>query len=586
MLPIALGKAEYISQIGAPFAIAVIGGLSVGTLFTLILVPTVSFGMENALKWLKRLNWKIKGIQLSILCGGAFLIYNYIDSFLWQAVYFLFLFIVIPASTYFFQTSLRRSRAALIPQKESIKITIRNVTKLYDDYSRFMKEWRQGKRQQERIQKEKIRLKKWNFHNYAWRLPLYIFLFYFTFIYLQGGLWSLIFSLIFYLYTLSLISPFLLPEKIIVKSKLQRRLRLTFFKLIFWGSPFAILIWHRIQWSRLESMIAIGVLWYLALAIYSTSRKLYQKKIDINRLTGRLKGIRKAFFRFVKIIPVIGKQKFPFKALNQVSLEIESGMFGLIGPNGAGKTTLMRIICGILQASQGKVIFNDIDIDSKREELQSLIGYLPQEFGTYENMTAFQFLDYQALLKGIWDREKRHEVVEKAISSVRLDENRDIKIKAFSGGMKQRIGIAQTLLHLPRILVVDEPTAGLDPRERIKFRNLLTELAQERVVIFSTHIIEDISRSCNRVAVLVDGSIKFLGTPLELVDISKGCVWQARITDEGFEAIRSTAKIVHHIKDGDLIRVRILARHKPLEEANPVLPTLEDSYMWLLSQKE
>jgi ABC-type multidrug transport system ATPase subunit len=152
--------------------------------------------------------------------------------------------------------------------------------------------------------------------------------------------------------------------------------------------------------------------------------------------------------------------------------------------------------------------------------------------------------------------------------------------------MKQRIGISQTLLHLPRILVVDEPTAGLDPRERIRFRNMLSELARERVVIFSTHIIEDISSSCNKVAVLDDGEVKFVGTPLDMIEFTKGFVWQARITEKTFETIRPKTWIVHHMHDGELIRVRILAREKPLKDAIPVTPTLEDSYMWLISQKE
>ena len=586
MLPIALGKAEYISQIGAPFAITVIGGLSAATIFTLLLVPTVSFGIENTLLWWRRLNWKIKVIQLVVFSTGVMLLYQNVDSFLWQVAYTAALLAVIPAFTYFVQISLKRSRATVIPKNQPIKITIRNVNKFYDNYSRFIREWRQGKRQQERLEKEGRLQKAGGSGSLVWQLPLYLFLFYFSYYYLPWGFWALIFSVAFYIYTLILTRPFLLPERDSTSSRRGKRLRALLFKVIFWGLPLANLIWYRSQWGRLEAVILIAGVWYLAITVYSTSQKLYREKIDINRISGRLKRIRKAFFRFVKIIPVIGKQRVPFRALNQVSLEIESGMFGLIGPNGAGKTTLMRIICGILQPSQGKVMFNDIDLQSKREEFQSLIGYLPQEFGTYENMTAYQFLDYQALLKGLWDSDRRRKVVEQAISSVHLNENRDVKIKAFSGGMKQRIGISQTLLHLPRILVVDEPTAGLDPRERIRFRNMLSELARERVVIFSTHIIEDISSSCNRVAVLDDGEVKFIGTPLDMIEFTKGFVWQARINEKIFEDIRPKTWIVHHMHDGELIRVRILAREKPLKDAIPVTPTLEDSYMWLISQKE
>lgn len=204
----------------------------------------------------------------------------------------------------------------------------------------------------------------------------------------------------------------------------------------------------------------------------------------------------------VKEIPVIGKRKKPFKALNGVSMEITTGMFGLLGPNGAGKSTMMRIITGIFEQSYGKIFINGLDTQQYREELQGLIGYLPQEFGTYENMSAWEFLDYQAILKGISDVQTRSQRLEYVLKAVHMFDRKDDAIGSFSGGMKQRIGIAHILLNLPRILVVDEPTAGLDPRERIRFRNLLVELSRERIVIFSTHIIEDISSSCNQVAVI------------------------------------------------------------------------------------
>ena len=329
----------------------------------------------------------------------------------------------------------------------------------------------------------------------------------------------------------------------------------------------------------------MAAIWYLGALIHRGSQRLYRGEVNADRIVGRFRRSRSAFYRLVRAIPFVGRRKRPFTALNQVSLEIESGMFGLIGPNGAGKTTLMRIICGILQQSRGTVRINDIDLSAHREELQSLIGYLPQEFGTYENMTAHQFLDYQAMLKGQWSFRERRSVVDNAIGAVHLEDSRDLKIKGFSGGMKQRVGIAQTLLHLPRILVVDEPTAGLDPRERIRFRNLLAELARDRVVIFSTHIIEDISSSCNRLAVLGDGVVRFDGSPREMVDLARGAVWQAQIPEARFEEIRPAMWIVHHMRDGDLIRVRILSADRPLPDATEVTPTLEDSYLWLLEQR-
>jgi ABC-type multidrug transport system ATPase subunit len=284
----------------------------------------------------------------------------------------------------------------------------------------------------------------------------------------------------------------------------------------------------------------------------------------------------------VRQIPVIGKRKVPFRALNGVSLEIKTGMFGLLGPNGAGKSTMMRIICGILEQSYGKVWINGLDTQKHREELQGLIGYLPQAFGTYENMSAWEFLDYQGILKGIRDVKTRHERLEYVLKNVHMFDRKDDKIGSFSGGMKQRIGIAQILLNLPRILVVDEPTAGLDPRERIRFRNLLVELSRERIVIFSTHIIEDISSSCNQVAVINRGDLKYFGTPNDMVRMGDGFVWQMTLPAKEFDNFSNKQLIIHHMRDGENIKVRVLSKEKPSDDAVNVSPHLEDAYLCLL----
>ena len=257
-------------------------------------------------------------------------------------------------------------------------------------------------------------------------------------------------------------------------------------------------------------------------------------------------------------------------------------MFGLLGPNGAGKSTMMRIITGILEQSYGKIWINGLDTQKYREELQGLIGYLPQAFGTYENMSAWEFLDYQAILKGIKDTKTRNERLEYVLKSVHMWERRKDKIGAFSGGMKQRIGIAQILLNLPRILVVDEPTAGLDPRERIRFRNLLVELSRERIVIFSTHIIEDISSSCNQVAVVNRGDLKYFGTPTDMVNMGNNFVWQFSVPAKEFDNMANKQLIVHHMRDGENIKVRCLAKEKPTPDAVNVSPHLEDAYLCLL----
>src|SRR5512138_691933 len=216
-------------------------------------------------------------------------------------------------------------------------------------------------------------------------------------------------------------------------------------------------------------------------------------------------------------------------ALNGVDLQIGSGMFGLLGPNGAGKTTFMRILAGIVNPSSGSVHVNgrDLNTEAGKQAVKSMLGYLPQELGMYPELTAEQFVDYMAILKGLDDPHKREQRVKQVLEMVGLQDAARRKIKSFSGGMKRRVGIAQALVNDPKLLIVDEPTSGLDPEERIRFRNLLVHLAADRVVLLSTHIVEDIGQTCRDLAVLAKGSILFRGSPLDLTRSAEGRVWTA-----------------------------------------------------------
>ncbi len=590
MFPLAMGNTEQISRIGAPFAITVIGGLSLSTLFTLVFIPTVYSGLETALEWIKNLNWKIKALQLATFTAGAWLIYYNIESLIWQFANLFLLLMVVPGSAYFIMNSLRQAKTDYIRPDENLTIHIRRIVKIYDYYTRFVREWKKGERIEKLYGLSKDYRSLRDFDNYIiWQLPLLGFLIYFVYFYVRDNTWIFILSHFVYFYMFSLLTP----VRIYLSNRAEKsgkavllRLNTWLYNFILWGIPLANIILFYFKDFRSAPLVFIAFFWYFSLIIFTTANRLHKGKVNIMRLTGRFAGIRGQFYRFVKIIPIIGKRRKPFNALDGVSLEIQSGMFGLLGPNGAGKTTIMRIICGILNQSLGTIRFNDIDFREKREELQGLIGYLPQEFGTYENMTAYEFLDYLAILKNIHDKKEREKIVDYAISSVHLDEKKDQKIGSFSGGMKQRVGIALTLLHLPRILVVDEPTAGLDPRERIRFRNLLVELSSERIVIFSTHIIEDISSSCNNVAVLNRGKLYYLGTPGKMAQIAGGKVWQFIVTREEFENIRHKLRIIHHTPYENKIRVRCLSETVPHEDAINVHPTLEDSYLWLLGKKD
>ncbi|MCD6354493.1 MAG: efflux RND transporter permease subunit, partial [Prolixibacteraceae bacterium] len=585
MFPLAMGQAEYVGAIGAPFAITVIGGLSVSTLLTLIFIPTLYAGLENTLNWIKSLHWLLKAGMLITFTIGAVFIYFDVDSFLWQMLDFMLLIILIPGIVAFVMTSLRQANTKVIDDKEPIRIEVRKLVKIYDRDSRFAREWKSGIKIRARAGLLKDYKKIRDFYDLIWQIPLFGFLIFFTFFYLENNLWMWILSHIIFFFLFLLWTPAnqLLINKYETTSK-QKFLKITQVvkKTIFWGTPLIFLYIFFKRWDNQGMVIFVGIIWFLLLIIYNSAEYLQRKNVNIARIEGRFGKLRRNYFNLVRQIPVVGKRKKPFRALNGVSLEIKTGMLGLLGPNGAGKSTMMRIICGILEQSYGKIWINGLDTQKYREELQGLIGYLPQAFGTYENMTAWEFLDYQAILKGIKDSKTRNERLEYVLKNVHMLDRKNDKIGSFSGGMKQRIGIAQILINLPRILVVDEPTAGLDPRERIRFRNLLVELSRERIVIFSTHIIEDISSSCNQVAVINRGELKYFGTPNEMVDIGQNFVWQFSMPAKNFDSFANKQMIVDHMRDGENIKIRCLAQEKPTQNAVNVSPHLEDAYLCLL----
>ncbi len=585
MFPLAMGDNEYVGAIGAPFAITVIGGLSMSTLLTLIFIPTFYFGLENAIIWMKGLSLRTQIIQGVVLLLGVYLIYAHVDAFLWQMLDMIALVLVIPGTTWFVNNSLRKAKESIVDPNEPIQIRIQNLVKIYNWGGRFKREWIGNTRIRERAGQVKY-YKSWrDFDDFVWELPILGFLFYFTFGYLQNGLFMFLLSHIIFFFSLYLWGP--IREYLDYKGERDgltwpSRMGKIGLGFIYWILPSIMLVLLYLAWSSIGSVVLIGILWYFALSVNRTAEMLYVQNVNIERLQGRFAGSRRVFFKLVEQMPIIGRKRDAFKALKGVSLQIDTGMIGLLGPNGAGKSTMMRIICGIYEQSYGKVWINGIDTQEKREELQGLIGYLPQEFGSYENMSAFEYLDYQALLKGLTNPVERATRIEYVLSSVHLWDRKDDKIGGFSGGMKQRIGIAQILLHLPRILVVDEPTAGLDPRERIRFRNLLVELSRERVVIFSTHIIEDISSSCNQVAVVNRGQLHYAGNPGDMVKLAEGLVWQYTIPAKEFDSFPAKDRVVHHSREGDLIKLRFLAAEKPSAEAIQVKPVLEEAYLCLL----
>jgi ABC-type multidrug transport system ATPase subunit len=274
------------------------------------------------------------------------------------------------------------------------------------------------------------------------------------------------------------------------------------------------------------------------------------------------------------------------RALNGVDLDIPAGMFGLLGPNGAGKTTLMKILATLLAPDEGSAGLNGIDLVVQKSKARRALGYLPQEFGFYPTLTAEQTLDYFIMLKGVTDERERRMLADALLERVNLSSARKQRVGGFSGGMRQRLGIAQALIGQPQLIIVDEPTAGLDPEERNRFHNLLSETASESaVVILSTHIVSDVSNLCGRMAVIRRGEIIASCTPSEAVGKLDGAVWEAEVPRENVAAFKSRLKVVSSQTFDGRTRLRVLAAGgSPGEGFAPATPTLEDYYFSLVSQ--
>lgn len=271
------------------------------------------------------------------------------------------------------------------------------------------------------------------------------------------------------------------------------------------------------------------------------------------------------------------------QAIKNVSLEISNGMFGLLGSNGAGKSSLMRTIASLQEPTNGTIIFNDIDIISKPQYVRENLGYLPQEFGVYPKLSAEKLLNHLAILKGIIDAKDRKQQVESLLHQTNLYQHRKKAVATFSGGMRQRFGIAQALLGNPQLIIVDEPTAGLDPEERNRFLNLLSEIGESVIVILSTHIVEDVHNLCKNMAILSDGNILVTGNPAELVNGIQGKIWSKIITKTDLETYKNAFSVISSTLVSGETQIKVLSGTKPEEGFSPVRADLEDFYFTTLA---
>ena len=265
--------------------------------------------------------------------------------------------------------------------------------------------------------------------------------------------------------------------------------------------------------------------------------------------------------------------------VRDLSLSVKGGVLGLLGSNGAGKTTLMQMIATITKPTAGRITFDGVDAIKHPDDLRNRLGYLPQDFGVYENLTAYEFLSYFAALKGVRSRTRVQEMLE----MVNLHAVASRAVGGFSGGMKQRLGIAQALINNPDLVIVDEPTAGLDPEERVRFRNVLSDLGLGRLVILSTHIVSDIESIATEIAIMKQGTLIRHAAPEELLRDATGSVWELVLASDQFDAVRRTLHVSSAVRKADGVHARVVAAELPAPHARAVEPTLEDAFLFTMS---
>lgn len=274
-------------------------------------------------------------------------------------------------------------------------------------------------------------------------------------------------------------------------------------------------------------------------------------------------------------------------ALSEITMTIENGVFGLLGPNGAGKTTLMRILVTLLKPTTGEVKINDHDLLKNRKEIRRLLGYLPQDFSVFPKVRTWEFLDYIARVSGRKFDGVRKKVIDEMLEKVGLYEVRDRLANKLSGGMKRRLGIAQALINDPKILIVDEPTTGLDPEERIRFRNILTDMSQDdRIIILSTHIVGDISSTCRDMALLLEGRLAFHGLPPTLIEQARGHTFQIEAVDSELESIKENLVVISTVPSVNGWQVQVVADNLKGYQGREIEPNLEHAYVWFMEQQD
>lgn len=584
LLPLSLKQGTEL-ELWPPFAITVLGGLLFSAFATLIFVPVLYVGLQQTKAWFKRIG--IAGVILGTSAATALVVWHYrsYESVLWTCIVALPVWFallgVVSGIRQFFLVHEEKQRLS----GKQLTIQISNLTKIYGAPGRFMRQWQKQERRMARIAERGGEI--WDragLHERAvWLAAGGALLLYLHFFF-EGAFWLLVVSACSPAWIYAVVRWWERRQALAtveVDARKQKRVRgIANIALLL-----LFLFYIQIRIASIALTLSVAAVILVIVWLNRISTRIATGVINPQEPQGRFRRSKRAIYTLTQKIPAIRPPRKQVVALHGVDLKIGKGMFGLLGPNGAGKTTLMRILVGVLQENRGSVRINGLKLSQHRETFHGSIGYLPQDFGLYENMTPVEYLNYHALLSGLYETKSRRQLIDELIESVGLGEKRNTKISSFSGGMKQRVGIAHTLLHLPQIIVVDEPTVGLDPKERIRFRNLLSELAKDRIIVFSTHIVEDVSSTCDDLAVLNKGRVIYRGSPREMEQLAAGKIYEAIVPEEEFNNWQKELHVIQHAKADDGIRMRFLS-HTPAAPlpARSVAPTLEDAYVYLLDE--
>ncbi len=608
---LAVGTAAVTALVGYGF-MRLLNKTAVGATLKNVVVSTIAFGGEImiciactigtilvlafifATHWsLKRIARPLKSVYMPgfIIAAAAtwalfyfgFMRAGWVESWVWRTVLAPTAFFAAAAIVWVVMRLVTTVTHVSVFEGEDVHISITNLTKIFGADKPIVRDWKKRRRREMgmRARGEPIVNKRHVREDLVWKVPLCGLLVYFH-IYFDNPFWLFVTACATWVALYDLVRSLGMLVEGDAFFDIDRHPSRV--RRAAWGAalrlPTCALACY-FYW-RLEAQLWFAIVFLIVGLIlhwlHHLAGRARRGEIDTSGRKGFLSRLTRAALR----IPVVAGVKPRVHALTGVNLDIGKGMFGLLGPNGAGKTTLMRILCNIYEPSRGCVEINGRNIRHLRADVQPIIGYLPQHFGLYENFTVWDYLNYFALLNDIFDKDERQTLVEKAIGEVHLDERKHDKISSLSGGMKQRVGIAQTLLRLPKIIVVDEPTAGLDPMERIRFRNLLAELGKDRIVVFSTHITEDVMSACHDLAVLNEGRVVFRGAPEELQRMADGRVREAVVDVADVHELTARVHVVSQVAEPGGVRVRFIIRDAGQQIGDTVAPTLEDAYLWLL----